>query len=111
MDSTRRSFPLSPTSSTFRPQRREVLIFCLSRQRDPSGSIVGKVIPLLFAPGQNSRLIEQSSRLCVSLVFPFPLGHRNFFGSVAAPQSNKSILKYSCRMLEEILIFFTFCAN
>lgn len=55
--------------------------------------------------------MQQSAYLCFSLIDPLPLGYRNFFGSIAAPSSRKSVLKRSRWMPEEAFIFFAFCAN
>jgi len=55
--------------------------------------------------------MKHYSCLCFFPIKPFPFCDRNFLGSVAAAESNKSILKHSCRMFEQTLIFRTFCAN
>ena len=44
--------------------------------------------------------MQQSLCSCFFAVDSFPFEGSNFLRPVAAPASRKSILKYSCRMLE-----------
>jgi len=72
---------------------------------------VSEVIALFSSPSQNPGLRKQLPRLDVTLVFSFPISHRNFFGSVTAPKSYQSILKHPCLMVEEMFVLRAFCAS
>jgi hypothetical protein len=69
------------------------------------------VIPFLFSPTKNSRVMQQSPLPCFLSVDFLPLGDRNFLCPVATSEPRKSVLKNSRRMLEKILTFSAFCTN
>lgn len=72
---------------------------------------MGIVILFLIAPAQNARLVQQPSCLSLFSINSFPLGDRNFLRAVAASESRKSILEYSCLMIAEVLVFCAFGPN
>jgi hypothetical protein len=72
---------------------------------------VCEVIAFLFTPTQDPCLVQQSPLLSFFPVELFPLCDWNFSSSVASSASGKAILKYSCRMAKQALVFRTFCAN
>ena len=73
--------------------------------------MVPVVIALFFAPTQNSCLIQQPALLRCSLIDLFPFRGGRMPGSISVPAARDSILQCSCRVLEQPLTLFAFCAN
>ncbi len=71
---------------------------------------VSEIISLLFAPAQDSCLVEQSVLLHFFLVDPLPLRDTRLSGSIRPAAAHHSILQNSRRMRKQPLILFTFCA-
>ena len=74
-------------------------------------TVLSEIISLLFAPAQDSCLVEQSVLLHFFLVDPLPLRDTRLSGSIRPAAAHHSILQNSRRMRKQPLILFTFCAE
>jgi len=72
---------------------------------------VGEVIPFLFTPSQDSRLIEQSALLRFFLINLLPLRRARLSGSISPASSRHSILQDPGRMPEQALVLGPLCAS
>ena len=72
---------------------------------------MGEIISFLFAPAEDSRLIEQSALLRFFLVHFLPLWDIVLPGSIGPAASRHSILQYSRLMPKQLLILCTLCTD